>query len=233
MDFADQVVIVTGAGGNLGAAIAHKLGSRGAKLVLADQSAEALERVKAALGRAECLLLSGVDLRKEEDANRIVKEAVTYFGRVDALANTVGTFRMGRIGEDAAEHWQMLMDLNALSALLISKAALKAMSARSYGRILHVAAGAGLKGAAGMSAYSASKAALMRVCEALAEEARSVGVTANCILPSTIDTPQNRAAMPDADTSVWVKPEAIANVAAFLLSADAASVTGAAVPVTG
>ncbi|MDZ4760757.1 MAG: SDR family NAD(P)-dependent oxidoreductase [Alphaproteobacteria bacterium] len=232
MDFANQVAIVTGAGGNLGAAISRELASRGAKLVLVDQGANALARIEATLGDAELLLLGDVDLRKPEDTIRVVSEAVARFGRVDALANTVGTFQMGRIEENAAEQWQMLMDLNALTALLISKAALKAMSTRSYGRILHVAAGAGLKGGAGMSAYSASKAALMRVCEALSEEARALGVTANCILPNTIDTPQNREAMPDADTSSWVKPAAIAKVAAFLLSTDAGSVTGAAVPVT-
>lgn len=232
MDFANQVAIVTGAGGNLGAAISRELASRGAALVLVDQSADALARIEETLGETERLLLSDVDLRKSADANRVVSESMARFGRIDALANTVGTFRMGRVEEDAAEHWQMLMDLNALSALLISKAALKAMRVRSYGRILHVAANAGLKGGAGMSAYSASKAALMRVCEALSEEARSAGVTANCVLPSTIDTPQNRAAMPDADSSAWVKPEAIAKVAAFLLSTDAGSVTGAAVPVT-
>lgn len=233
MDFAHQVVIVTGAGGNLGAAISREIGSSGAKLVLVDQSAEALARVAQTLGDCEHLLLAGVDLRRPEDVERIIEASMARFGRIDALANTVGTFRMGRIDEDAVEQWQMLMDLNALSALLISKAALKAMSARSYGRILHVAAGAGLKAGAGMSAYSASKAALMRVCEALAEEARASGITANCILPGTIDTPQNRAAMPDVDTSTWVKPEAIAKVAAFLLSVDAGSVTGAAIPVTG
>ncbi len=233
MDFSGQVAIVTGAGGNLGAAIARELAARGAKLVLADQSADALTRLAQTLAGAENLLLSGVDLRKQDDAQRIVSESVTRFGRVDALANTVGAFRMGRIEDDAAEHWQALMDLNAFSALLISKAVMTAMRARAYGRILHVAAGAALKGGAGMSAYSASKAALMRVCECLSEETRLSGITANCILPGTIDTPQNRAAMPDADTSAWVKPEAIAKVAAFLLSTDAASVTGAAVPVAG
>lgn len=232
MEFKDQVAIVTGAGGNLGAAIARELAGRGARLVLADQSAEALSLVAESVRGAECLLQGGIDLRQEAAAERVVSEGLARFGRIDALANTVGTFRMGRIEADAADHWRMLMELNALSALLISKAAIKAMSARRYGRILHVAAGAGLRGGAGMSAYSASKSALMRVCEALSEEVRASGITANCILPSTIDTPQNRAAMPDADTSAWVKPEAIAKVAAFLLSPDAASVTGAAVPVT-
>lgn len=232
MDFANQVVIVTGAGGNLGAAIARELAARGARLVLADQSAEALARTTDNLGGDQFLALSGVDLRQEADARSIVDDAVARFGRIDALANTIGTFAMGRIEEDAAAHWHMLMDLNALSALLISKAALPPMRAAGYGRILHVAAGAALRGGAGMSAYSASKAALMRVCESLSEETRSSGITANCILPSTIDTPQNRAAMPGADTSAWVKPADIAKVAAFLLSTAAGAVTGAAIPVT-
>jgi NAD(P)-dependent dehydrogenase (short-subunit alcohol dehydrogenase family) len=232
MDFTNQVALVTGAGGNLGAAIARELARRGAKLALADQSEAALASVAATLGATEHVLIGNVDLRQQADTERVVAACLERFGRCDALANTVGTFRMGAIEEDAATQWQMLMDLNALSALLLSKAALKPMRANKYGRILHVAAGAALKGGAGMSAYSASKAALMRVCESLAEETRGSGVTANCILPSTIDTPQNRAAMPDADASAWVKPEAIAKVAAFLLSVDAARVTGAAVPVS-
>jgi NAD(P)-dependent dehydrogenase (short-subunit alcohol dehydrogenase family) len=231
MDFSGQVVVVTGAGGNVGAAIARELGRRGANLALVDMSEEALAKLAPSLG-GEPLLLAGVDLRRGADAAQVATATLARFGRIDALANTVGTFRMGRIDADAAEQWSLLMELNALSALLLTKAFAPAMAARGYGRMLHVAAGAGLRGGAEMSAYSASKAALLRIVESAAEEYRASGITANCILPSTIDTPQNRAAMPGADTSSWLKPEAIAQAAALLLSREAGAITGAAVPLS-
>ncbi len=231
MDFSGQTVVVTGAGGNVGAAIARELGRRGANLALVDMSEEALGKLAAGLG-AEPLLLSGVDLRRETDAAKVAASTLARFGRIDALANTVGTFRMSRIDADAAEQWSLLMELNAFSALALTKAIAPAMAAKGYGRMLHVAAGAGLRGGAEMAAYSASKAALMRIVETAAEEYRSSGITANCIMPSTIDTPQNRAAMPAADTASWIKPEAIAQAAALLLSREAGAITGAAVPLS-
>ncbi len=234
MMFEGQAVIVTGAGGNLGAAIAADLARRGAKLALADVSADALAKTAAALPKAAASVqIVGVDLRKEADAQRVAAEALNAFGRIDALANTVGTFAMSRIDEDAPTQWAKLMDLNALSALLISRAVLPSMLKAGYGRILHTAAAGGLRGSASMSAYSASKAALQRVVESLAEEVRGKGVTANCILPVTIDTPQNREAMPKADRSSWTTPAAIARAAALLLSRDAGVISGASVPVVG
>lgn len=230
-DFASQTVVVTGAGGNVGAAIARELAARGARLALVDMNEAPIAQLAAELGGAH-QAFPGVDLRNEADALRVARDVEARFGRIDALANTVGAFRMGRIDADAAEHWKMLMDLNALSALLLTKAVAPRMAAQGYGRMLHVAAGAGLRGAAEMSAYSASKAALMRVVESAAEEYRGRGVTANCMMPSTIDTPQNRAAMPGADTSSWIKPSAIAEAAALLLSREAGVITGASIPVS-
>lgn len=231
MDVSGQIAIVTGAGGNVGAAIARELDRRGALLVLIDMSGEALGKLAAELGGAH-LTLAGVDVRRAADVASIAAQTKARFGRIDALANTVGTFRMGRIDADAAEQWPMLMELNALSALLLIKAIAPVMAANKYGRMLHVAAGAGQRGSSEMSAYSASKAALMRVVESAAEEYRGVGITANCILPTTIDTPQNRAAMPSADKSSWIKPEAIAQAAALLLSREAGAITGAAIPLS-
>ena len=231
MNFTSQTAIVTGAGGNVGAAIARELSQRGARLALVDMSEEALARLVGELG-GKHQAYAGIDLRLENDVLRVVQDVESRFGRIDAVANTVGTFRMGRIDADAAEHWRMLMDLNALSALLLTKAAAPRMAAKNYGRMLHVAAGAGLRGGAEMSAYSASKAALMRVVESAAEEYRGRGVTANCIMPSTIDTPQNRAAMPSADASSWIKPSAIAETAALLLSRQAGAITGASIPLS-
>jgi len=231
MNFEGQVAIVTGAAGNVGSAIARELAARGAKLALVDVSTEALQPLAASLpASAQALLLGGVDLRREADAQRVADETRACFGRIDVLANTVGTFRMGRIDAEASEQWPLLMELNALSALLLCKAVAPVMARAGYGRMLHVAAGAAQHSSAAMSAYSASKAALVRVVESVAEEFRAQGVTANCIAPTTIDTPQNRAAMVGADTSDWLAPGAIAQAASVLLSREAGAITGALVP---
>jgi NAD(P)-dependent dehydrogenase (short-subunit alcohol dehydrogenase family) len=234
MSFQSQCFIVTGAAGNLGAAVAKALAAGGAGLVLVDRSEDSLAKLAAGLPDASRVLtLGGVDLTKSDEAQRMVAAAMERFGRVDGLVNTIGGFRMGRVAEDALAGWDFLMDINARVALVTSAAVAPVMAARKYGRIVHVSAGAGLKGGAGLAAYSAAKAAVMRITEAMAEEHRADGITVNCVLPSTIDTPQNRAAMPGADTSKWVSPAAIADAIALLLSAQARAITGAAVPVTG
>jgi NAD(P)-dependent dehydrogenase (short-subunit alcohol dehydrogenase family) len=232
MDFSGQAIIVCGAGGNLGAAIGKELSGRGARLLLVDHHAGRLaETAEACAG--ESFQLGGMDLRKSIDAEKVAAECIAHFGQIDGLANSVGGFAMGNVDADAAELWPRMMELNALTALNISKAVSKPMSSRGYGRILHVAAGAALKGASGMAAYSASKAALMRMAESLAEEVRADGVTVNCLMPAIIDTPQNREAMPKANFDAWVKPESAAKAAALLLSREAEAITGAAVPVLG
>ena len=228
----NRVVIVTGAGGNLGAAVSAELNRQGASLVCVDYAAKALEALEKSLSPASGLLtLSGLDLTKLEDAQKMVAAALDKFGRVDALVNTVGGFRMAP-AVDALKDWDFLMNINARAALATSAAVAPAMRERKLGRIVHIAAGAGNRGGAEMSVYSAAKAAVMRITESLAEELSADGVTANCILPGTIDTPQNRAAMPDADMSRWVPPSDIARVIAFLISDAAGAVTGAAIPVT-
>ena len=232
MTVQERVVIVTGAGGNLGAAVSAELNRQGASLVCVDYAAKALEALEKSLSPASGLLtLSGLDLTKLEDAQKMVAAALDKFGRVDALVNTVGGFRMAPV-VDALDDWDFLMNINARAALATSAAVAPVMKQRGFGRIVHIAAGAGNKGGAEMSVYSAAKAAVMRIAESLAEELSGDGVTVNCILPGTIDTPQNRAAMPDADTSRWVPPSDIAKVIAFLISDAAGAVTGAAIPVT-
>ena len=232
MTIGKRVVIVTGAGGNLGAAVTTELNWQGASLVCVDYAAQSLEAVEKSLSpAADVLTLSGLDLTKLEDAQKMVAAALDKFGRVDALVNTVGGFRMAP-AVDALKDWDFLMNINARAALATSAAVAPVMKQRGFGRIVHIAAGAGNKGGAEMSVYSAAKAAVMRITESLAEELSADGVTVNCVLPGTIDTPQNRAAMPDADTSRWVPPSDIARVIALLISEAAGSVTGAAIPVT-
>ncbi|HRY04701.1 MAG TPA: SDR family NAD(P)-dependent oxidoreductase [Beijerinckiaceae bacterium] len=232
MTVEQRVVIVTGAGGNLGAAVAAEMNRQGASLVCVDYAAASLEALEKSLSPASGLLaLSGLDLTRHEDAQKMVAAALGKFSRIDALVNTVGGFRMAPV-VDALDDWDFLMNINARAALATSAAVAPVMKQRGFGRIVHIAAGAGNKGGAEMSVYSAAKAAVMRITESLAEELSADGVTVNCILPGTIDTPQNRAAMPDADTSRWVPPSDIAKVIAFLISDMAGAVTGAAIPVT-
>ncbi len=160
--------------------------------------------------------------------------ALDRFGQIDVLANTVGGYRGGTpVHETDPDQLALLLDLNARTAYTISQAVIPAMLARGRGRIVHVAARAGLHGGAKMAAYSMAKSAVIRLVEALAAEHKHSGITVNCVLPGTIDTPQNRAEMPDADHSRWVAPEAIADVIAFLASDAARAVQGAAIPVYG
>ena len=232
LDFTGQTIIVTGAAGNLGAAIAEMLARLGASLALADMREEPLQQLAARIA-GDPLVIAGADVRTRDGATRIVQLCREQFGRVDGLANTVGTFKTTNVIDGAAEDWAFLMELNALSALRLSEAVLPDMVAQGYGRIVHVAAGAGAKSFAGAGVYAASKAAVMRITEAISEEHKTSGVTANCIMPGTIDTLQNRGAMPDADFSSWMHPLQIAPVVVFLLSREAGAVTGASLPITG
>ncbi len=228
-----KAIIVTGAAGNLGAAVAAELARRGASLICLDRSQDKLDRLLASLpATAEVLPIAGTDMTSQESCAAAVAQATGRFGGICALVNTVGGFQAGPIAK-ALGQWDAMLTANARTALAISAAVLPAMQSAHYGRIVHVAAMAGLKAPAGLAAYAASKAALIRLTESIAEEYRGDGITANCVLPSVIDTPQNRAAMPKADTSGWVSPQAIARLIAFLVSPAGGVVTGAAIPATG
>jgi NAD(P)-dependent dehydrogenase (short-subunit alcohol dehydrogenase family) len=227
-------MIVTGAAGNLGRATAARLADEGVNLVCVDRTAEALNSMVQTLPvKAKVLTFADADLGNPAVAQAMVESAVNSFGGVDALINTVGGFATGPVNGDALDQWDLMMNLNARVALVTTIAVLPAMQAVRYGRIVHIAAAPGLKAGANQAAYAASKAAVLRLTESIAVEHRSNRITANCILPGTIDTPQNRAAMPDAKVSDWVSPDAIARLISFLVSSAASVVTGAAIPATG
>jgi NAD(P)-dependent dehydrogenase (short-subunit alcohol dehydrogenase family) len=175
-----------------------------------------------------------VDLASLADATRVLGEAAAHFGRIDGLVNTAGAFRWQTLEDstDLAE-WTALFQTNLLTCVSTCKAALPHLKRAGGGRIVNVGATGAIKGAAGMGAYAASKAGVMRFTEALADELKTEGITVNAVLPSIIDTPANRADMPKADTSRWVTPAEIAAAVAWLLSDAASAVTGALVPVTG
>ncbi len=234
-EFMDCVVIVTGAAGNLGRAVAQAFQAKGARLVVVDRAPDRLQRLFPDLvDSPDHLLATSVDLTSADAVAAMVEQAVERFGRVDILVNAAGGFRAGTaLHEMPLKTWDFLLGLNARTVLIASQAVAPHMLERGSGKIVNVAARAGLKGGARMAAYSASKAAVIRLTESMSAELRRKGINVNCILPGTIDTPQNRAAMPDANHSRWVKPEALADVILFLASESARDIHGAAVPVYG
>jgi NAD(P)-dependent dehydrogenase (short-subunit alcohol dehydrogenase family) len=234
-DLADRVVMVTGASGNLGQAVARAFLAAGARLALAERGGDRLaELFPDLISSSEHLLSGGVDVTDPDSIQRWVDAVLTHFGRIDVLANTVGGYRAGMpVHETPLELWDAMLTLNARSVFLLSRAVVPAMLAQGSGRIIHTAARAALQGTANQAAYAVSKSAVVRLVESLAAETRQQGLTVNCLLPGTIDTPQNRASMPTADTSRWVTPESIADVFLFLASDAARDITGAAIPVYG
>ena len=234
-DFRDRVVMVTGAAGNLGQAVARAFQVVGATLVLVDRAAARLPRLFPELAGTDAHhLATSVDMTDAGAVEAAVQEAIRRFGRIDVLAHTVGGYRAGApLHETPLETWDFMLDLNARTVFIASRAVIPHMLEQGDGRIISVAARAALKGAARMSAYAASKSAVVRLTETMANELKRKGVNANCVLPGTIDTPQNRESMPDADHSRWVKPEEIADVILFLASDAARAIHGAAIPVYG
>ncbi len=234
-NFSDRVVMVTGAAGNLGSAVAQAFQAAGAKLVLVDRAADRLQRLFPDLvDSPNYFLATSVDMTDADAVEAMVDEAVKRFGRVDVLVNTVGGFRAGTpVHETSFETWDFLLNLNARTVFTASRAIIPHMLREGSGRIVNVAARAALKGGARMAAYSVSKSGVVRLTESMAAELKKDGINVNCVLPGTIDTPQNRKAMPNANHSRWVKPEAIADVILFLASDAAGAVQGAAIPVYG
>jgi NAD(P)-dependent dehydrogenase (short-subunit alcohol dehydrogenase family) len=232
MTFAKQTVLVTGAAGNLGRAVADAFFERGTNLVLIGRRLEDLTK---AYGSANARrLLAPANLLDQVEVDAAVKSAIERFGRIDVLCNIAGGFQMGApVHETPDELWQSMLDLNARSVITMARAVVPPMLAAASGKIVNVAAMVALAGKAGMGAYGASKSATIRLTETMAAELRDKGINVNCVMPSIIDTPQNRAAMPDADPGRWVTPAAVADVILFLASDAARAIHGAAVPVIG
>jgi 3-oxoacyl-[acyl-carrier protein] reductase len=221
-----KVIIITGALGALGKVVAQQALARGARVAGIDFAASA------APATADRIELGGVDLSDAAQAKQAVDAAAAHFGTLDALVNIAGGFTFETVADGDAAVWQRMYALNLLTALNASKAALAHLAASSQGRIVNVGAMGALQAGAGMGAYAASKAGVHRLTEALAAEWKG-RITVNAVLPSTIDTPANRASMPKADFTKWVKPQELAEVILFLVSDAASAVTGALIPVSG
>jgi NAD(P)-dependent dehydrogenase (short-subunit alcohol dehydrogenase family) len=232
MRFEGKVAMITGAAGTLGRATAAAFAAEGAKLALLDLDARALERAYGAEG--DTLLYLAADLGDGAKVAAAVDRARARFGRIDALCNIAGGFHMGEpVHETTDEVWRLMIELNAGSVLRTARAVVPGMIAQGAGKIVNIAAMGGTQGGAMMAAYAASKAAVIRLTESMALELRDKGINVNCVLPSTIDTPPNRAGMPNADFTRWVAPAALADVTLFLASDGARAINGAALPVVG
>lgn len=225
-------VVVTGAFGQLGSTVARAFAREGARVALLDVAPASPPALEAEFAQSH-LLMGAVDLADMEASRKTMAVAATRFGGIDVLVNVAGGFRYETLLGGGIATWDELYAMNLRTAVVSCKAALPALLESGYGRIVNIGAGAAAKGRAGMGAYTASKAGVQRLTESLADELKDRGITVNAILPGTIDTPRNRADMPDADFSRWVAPAAIAEVILFLASDAAAAVTGAAIPVTG
>jgi NAD(P)-dependent dehydrogenase (short-subunit alcohol dehydrogenase family) len=230
-----KVVIVTGSVGNLGMATALELQEAGARTVLVDRSNKRLhEHYPNLVNSPDHMLAGDVDLANPESLAGFVKAAVERFGTIDALVNTVGGWRGGKPAHETdLADWDFLFEINLRTTLLCCRAVVPQMLRQGNGKIVNVASRDGLAGNAGYSAYSASKSAVLRLTESMSAELKNANINVNCIMPGTIDTPQNRKAMPNADFSKWVPPEALADVILFLISDAARAINGAAVPVYG
>jgi NAD(P)-dependent dehydrogenase (short-subunit alcohol dehydrogenase family) len=225
-------VVVTGAFGNLGLAVARCFRDQGAGVALLGHTPPPAP-IAAEFPAPHCVL-SGIDLTRAASAAAAMATVRATLGAIDVLVNVAGGFRWQTLEQGDSDGWDAMFAMNLKTAVVSTKAALPQLLQSPAGRIINVGAGAAARPAGvGMGAYTASKAGVHKLTESLAEELKSRGITVNAVLPGIIDTPQNRADMPNADFSRWVPPEAIAAVIGFLASEAAAAVTGALVPVYG
>ena len=234
-DFTNRVVIITGAAGNLGVVTARAFQAAGASLVLVDRAPDRLPKLFPELASSpKHFLATSVDLGDVLAVEKMAQEAVKRLGQIDVLVNTAGGYRAGKpLHEAPLEDWDFLLNLNARSVLIACRSVIPQMLKQSAGKIVNIASRAALMGEANAAAYSVSKTAVVRLTESMAAELKSHDINVNCILPGMIDTPPNRQAMPNADYSQWVAPEALADVILFLASDAARAIQGAALPVFG
>ena len=230
MSFAEKVVLVTGATGGLGPAVVHHFHHQGAQVVALGRSKESLTTHFSDhnISQKTCELVNA------EDVKQCVQNVIAEKGRIDIMVCVAGGFAMGNsVYDTPMEQWEQMNDLNVKTVLNVVRQVVPIMLEQKAGKVITVGATAAHQGIAQMGSYCASKSALMRFTEALAMEVRSKGVNVNAVLPTIINTHDNRDAMPDADHNRWVAPDDLANVIGFLASDAAKALHGALIPVTG
>ena len=228
-------VLITGGTGILGSAVTKAYLAQGDTVAVTYLFEEEVERFKQdtpELSKDVTFMFANVT--EAAEVQKIIAEFISRFGSLEVLVNIVGGFVGGiPTAELEEDRWDFMMNLNLKSVFLCCKAAIPQMTRQRYGKIINVSARAGLKGEAGLSAYCVSKGGVRTLTESLAAEVMDSGVNVNAIMPSIMDTPMNREAMPDEDHNRWVAPADVAKVICFLTSEDASIINGAAIPVYG
>jgi NAD(P)-dependent dehydrogenase (short-subunit alcohol dehydrogenase family) len=223
-----RVVVVTGGSGALGQAITHRFLGEGATVCVPWIVANERDRLAAAVpaDARSRLLLEQCDVLDESAVARLTESLAERFGRLDVLVSAVGGFAMGELVQTDRALWDRMLTLNLTATYVAAWAALPHMLTAGSGRIVAVASRAVVPPAGGFIAYTVAKAGVIAFVQALAAETRGRGVTVNAVLPSTMDTPANRAAMPKVDPKTWVPVDAVAGAIAYLASDSAALVSG-------
>ncbi|MDA1101786.1 MAG: SDR family NAD(P)-dependent oxidoreductase [Proteobacteria bacterium] len=232
MAFQNQTIVVTGAAGSLGRSVAENFHAAGAQVVLVDKEQGLLDSHFPDEDPRYAKV--AVDLLDPVAVLAAFAQIQAAYDGIDALCAIAGGFHMGEpVHDTPADKWDTMYDLNVRTLLHSVHAIVPPMIARGSGKIVTVGANAALKGVPGMGAYCASKSTVMRLTEAMAGELRDKSININCVLPSIIDTPVNRADMPDTDAALWVAPSDLASVFMFLCSPGARAIHGALIPVVG
>lgn len=235
MNFKNQVVLITGGTGALGAVVVQNFLEQGAHVITTYHSPRSFAELQAALDEAQSRVIGiTADVTKEAGTHALVAETLQRFGRIDVLINLVGGYMGGVNLVDTSEaDWERMLTLNLKSTFLSCKAVLPHMLKQNYGRIVNTSSRGAVEVGPGAVAYSVSKAGVLTLTQSLAQEVKQHNITANVVLPGLIDTPQNRQNIPGADYSKWVAPKSIAHLMLYLASAEAGAINGAVVPIYG
>ena len=223
-----KVVMVTGANGGLGALVTQALLEAGAAVVGVSR------HIRQSDFKQVGFTALAAEISTAEGAKNAVEAIVTRFGKIDVVVHTVGGFAGGpSIADTDDATFQRMLDMNLNSAFYVLRAAIPQLRKSGRGRLIAIGSRAALEPGPGVGAYSASKAALVSLVRTAALENKDSGMTANTILPGTIDTTANRKSMPGADFSKWVRPEAIASLIVWLSGEGGKEISGAAIPIYG
>jgi NAD(P)-dependent dehydrogenase (short-subunit alcohol dehydrogenase family) len=231
----DAVVLVTGGAGNIGRAVTRAFLQAGARVAVPLYKTDMPDPLHAEMAEFEGRIHTfALDLTTERGAEAAVQDAIAWGGRLDSLVHMLGGYDGGMdLADTPVEVWDRMIDLNLKSAFLVVRAALPRMVESGSGSLVFISSRAARHPGGGIGAYAVAKAALITLAEVIAEEYRARGIRANVVLPGTVDTAHNRAAMPDDDHTRWIRPEEIAATILFLSSPASSAISGAAVPVYG
>jgi NAD(P)-dependent dehydrogenase (short-subunit alcohol dehydrogenase family) len=225
-------VLITGAAGALGRSVVQRFLDGGDRVLAVDANEAALAELTD-LAPSDRLSVRRVNLADSGVVERLFDDAERASGVPTAVVHLVGGFRWARFADLTDKDWSYLVTLNLETTFRVFRECARRFERAGGGAVVAVSAPAALLGEAGVGGYAAAKAGVLRMVESLAREMAAFGGRANAVLPGTMDTPANRAAMPDSDPSLWASTDAVASVIHFLTTPASASVNGAAVRVPG